>query len=49
MPDRARFAATERSMPRVRITTICASAIMNSTEVSVSMSPMFCGAMKTGW
>ena len=48
MPDRARLAATDRSMPRVRMTTICASAIMNRTDVSVSRSLMFSHSRKTG-
>ena len=48
MPESARLAATERSMPRVRITTICASAIMKRTEVSVSMSLTFSQRRNTG-
>ena len=46
MPVRARFAATDRSIQRVRITTICPSARMISGEVSVNTPIRFDGATK---
>jgi hypothetical protein len=48
MPERARFAATDRSMPRVRITTIWARAIMARMAVSVSTPLRLPGVRNTG-
>ena len=48
IPDSARLAATDRSMPRVRITAICASASMNRNAVSLSIPTRLAGARNTG-
>jgi len=48
IPVRARLAATERSMPRVRITAIWASAIMNRKAVSFMVPARLSGVTNTG-
>ena len=48
MPVRARLAATDRSMPRVRITIIWAMAIMNKKAVSFSVDTRLSGVPKAG-
>ena len=48
MPTKAKLAATDKSMPRVRMTTICASVSMNRKLVSVSTPTRLSGVTKTG-
>ena len=48
MPHSARFAAIDRSMPRTRITSICASASMMSSAVSSSSPATLRGVAKAG-
>ena len=48
MPQSARFAATERSMPRTRMTSICPSASMMRIEVSSSTPARLRGVAKPG-
>ena len=48
MPHSARFAATDRSMPRTRMTSICPSASMMRIAVSSSSPARLRGAAKPG-